>query len=77
MGYVIEFRNESEKEDMIQKLHKAKKAVCEALEAMEDADNSMSERGRYRGGNYRDDMDYRRNVSMRDDDMDYRRGRYY
>lgn len=77
MGYVLEFRDEHEKEDLIEKMHKAKKAVCDALEAMEDAD-SMKERGRYRG-NYRNDMGYRRSARMRDDwddDMYYRHGRY-
>lgn len=72
MGYILEFRDEMEKEELIQKLHDAKKAVCEALDAMEDAD-TMQERGRYRGN-----MGYRRDMRMRDDmdDMEYRRGRY-
>lgn len=54
----------------MEKMAKAKKAVCEALEAMEEADNgSMSERGRYRDG-----MSYRRGGGRyRDyDEMDSR-----
>lgn len=76
MGYILEFRDEMEKEELMQKLHAAKKAVCDAMEAMEDAD-AMQERGRYRMG-YRDRMDTRRGMRMRDDmdDMEYRNGRY-
>lgn len=76
MGYILEFRDEMEKEELMQKLHTAKKAVCDAMEAMEDAD-TMKERGRYRMG-YRDRMENRRGMRMRDDmdDMDYRNGRY-
>lgn len=76
MGYILEFRDEMEKEELMQKLHEAKKAVCDAMEAMEDAD-TMKERGRYRMG-YRDRMENRRGMRMRDDmdDMDYRNGRY-
>lgn len=57
MAYVLEFRDEQELDDVMEKMHKAKKAVCEAMEAMEEADgaNTMSERGRYRNG-----MSYRR-----------------
>ena len=45
MGYILEFRDEMEKEELMQKLHTAKKAVCDAMEAMEDVD-TMQERGR-------------------------------
>ena len=74
MGYILEFRDEMEKEELVQKLHAAKKAVCEAMDAVEDAD-TMQERGRYRGSNYRDRS---RGMRMRDDmdDMEYRNGRY-
>lgn len=60
MAYVLEFRDEQELDNVMEKMHKAKKAVCEAMEAMEQADggNTMSERGMYRNG------------------MSYRRGRY-
>ena len=77
MGYILEFRNEMEKEELLTKLHKAKKAVCDVLEMMEDVDGGMQERGRYRMGNYRDGMNYRRDMRMRDeDDMEWRNGRY-
>ena len=59
MGYVLEFRDEQEYDNVVEKMHKAKKAVCDAWEALEDAD-SLKERNRYRGGMYRDDMGYRR-----------------
>ena len=57
MAYVLEFRDEHELDDVMEKMHKAKKAVCEAMEAMEQADggNTMSERSMYRNG-----MSYRR-----------------
>ncbi len=69
MGYVIEFRDEEQYGDLMSKMHKAKKAVCEAFEELERADSTrMSERdGHYRG-------DYRRG-SYRDDEMYERRGR--
>lgn len=49
MGYILEFRDEQEYDDVVEKMHRAKKAVCDAWEALEEADN-MKERNRYRGG---------------------------
>lgn len=71
MGYILEFRDEMEKEELLEKLHKAKKAVCDVLDMMEEADGGMHERGRYRGS-------YRGNMRMREDmeDMDWRNSRY-
>lgn len=71
-GYVLEFK-ESDYEEVVEKMHKAKKAVCEAFEALEQAgsESGYSERG---------NMGYRRGMSRRDDwedegRMDERRGR--
>lgn len=77
MGYILEFRDETDKQELMTKLRKAKKAVCEALEAMEDAEENsqMQERGNYRG-NYRGAR-MRDERMMREDDMEYRNGRYY
>jgi len=67
MGLIMEFKDEEHYSELVSKMHKAKKAVCEAFEALEAADEtSMSERD----GNYRD---YYRGASYRDD---YRRGSY-
>lgn len=66
MGYILEFRSERDKDELIEKMHKAKKAVCDALESLEDSED-MSERGRYR-----DD----RRMRMRDDWENTRNGRY-
>ena len=75
-GYVLEFR-EDDYEEVVDKMHKAKKAVCEAFEALEqmDGESGMKERG---------NMHYRRGMSRRDDwedsRMEERRnrmGRYY
>ncbi len=74
MGFVIEFRDEEHYSDLMSKMHKAKKAVCEAFEVLEKADDSsMHERsgryrGEYRGGSYRDN-------SYRDEEMWERRNR--
>ena len=79
MAYIMEFRDESEKDELIVKMHKAKNAIKDACEALEEADsNNMQERGRYRGGNYRNNMGYRRGGRYRDDwdEMDYRNSRY-
>lgn len=79
MAYIMEFRDESEKDELIEKMHKAKNAIMDACEALEEADsNNMHERGRYRGGNYRNNMSYRRGGRYRDDwdEMDYRNSRY-
>lgn len=69
MGYVLEFKDERHLDDVMEKMAKAKRAVMEACEALEAADNGMSERNRYRNmrGHYRDDWE----------DMNHRGGRYY
>lgn len=83
MGYILEFRDETDKQELMTKLRKAKKAVCEALEAMEDAEEApqMQERGHYhdgmgyRGARMRDDR-MMRDERMDRDEVEYRRGRY-
>lgn len=80
-GYILEFRDEVEKEKVLDKLYKAKEAVCEAIECLEEADeesaqaeSKMSERRHRmsrRSGRMRDDR------RMRDEDMEYRNGRYF
>lgn len=66
MGYILEFRDESHHEEMMEKLHKAKKAVCEAMEMLEEA--GYNERRGRRGMSYKDDYDDERMMS--------RHGRY-
>ena len=75
-GYVLEFR-EDDLEEVVEKMHKAKKAVCEAFEALDsmESGSGLSERG---------NMHYRRGMSRREDwedgRMEERRnrmGRYY
>lgn len=90
MGYILEFRGEDEKNELIEKMHEAKKAVCEVMEMLEGAD-TMNERGNYRSsmgyrrgrGNYREayrdgnDIMGRGRGNYRDEwEMDYRNGRY-
>ena len=63
-GFIIEFRDEEQYGELMSKMHKAKKAICEAFDMIEDADSEMGERrGYYRdyGRGYRDyrDSDYR------------------
>ncbi len=61
MSYILEFRDETEHDELLNKLNKAKKALSEVCEMMEEAEvgeNTMSERGMYR-----DEMNYRRGVS--------------
>lgn len=82
-GYILEFRDETEKKEVLEKLYKAKEAVCDAIECLEDADQEdpqMSERRHrmrrrdgmgYRGGRMRDER------MMRDEDVEFRNGRYY
>lgn len=72
MSYILEFRDEQERNEMMTKLNKAKKALCEVCDMMEEiegGENSMNERGMYR------DMYYRRGGHYRDE-ADYRNGRY-
>lgn len=73
MSYILEYRDEHEYNEVLEKLNKAKKVLSEVCEMMEQTDgyserNGM--RGGYRGG-YREDY--------RDDDwsgdMKMRRGR--
>lgn len=61
MGYILEFRGEDEKNELIEKMHEAKEAVCEVMEMLEGAD-TMNERGEYRGGMYRRGGSYRRGM---------------
>lgn len=86
-GYILEFRDEVEKEKVLDKLYKAHEAVCDAIKCIEEADEEsgqeegqMNERRRRmsrrdgmsrRGGRMRDER------MMREDDMEYRNGRYY
>lgn len=63
---MIEYR-EQEHEELVEKLHKAKKAICEAWEALEQT-GTYNERGRYRMSErmgHRDSMEEtpRRNIS--------------
>lgn len=61
MSYIVEYRDEQEYEDVISKMHKAKKAVCEAMEALEESGVDFGERN----------MGYRRGMSSyRGDDYD-------
>lgn len=75
-GYVLEFK-EDDFEEVVEKMRKAKKAVCEAFEALDQMDGGggMSERGNmhYRNGmSRRDDWDENRMEERRN-----RMGRYY
>lgn len=84
MGYILEFKDDFEKQEVIDKLYKIKEDICEICEMLEDADpeaeeEQMAERGGrmsrrdgmgYRGGRMRDER------SMRSGEgMNYRRGR--
>ena len=69
MGYMLDFRDDMSKEDIIKKLHKANEALCDAIEALEGAD---SEKYNERSGDYyndgyyhRDGMTDERRMSMR------------
>lgn len=67
MAYILEFRDERHLEDVMEKLAKAKKAVMEACEAIEEADGNSGQMNE-RGGMYRD---------LYPDEMHYRRGGRY
>jgi len=76
MGYILEFKDDFEKQEVIDKLYKLKEDICDICEMLEDADPEgeeaqMNERGRMsrRGTRIRDER------MMRDDGMSYRRGR--
>lgn len=87
-GYILEFRDETEKQEVLDKLYKAKEEICAAIECLEDADQEeegqMQERrrrmnrrdGMSRGMGYRGGR-MRDERMMREDEMDYRNGRYY
>lgn len=76
MGRMMMYRDDYHKQDMLEYAYEIKKTACKIIEALEDGEQ-MSERGRYRGGNYRNNT-YYRGGRYRDgwDDMDYRNGRY-
>ena len=63
MGRTMMYRDDFDKQDMLEYAYEIKKTACKIIEALED-DEEMQKRTRYR------DMHYR------GDDMDYRRGRY-
>lgn len=76
MGYILEFKDDFEKQEVIDKLYKLKEDICDICEMLEDADpegeeEQMNERGRMsrRGARMRDER------MMRGDGMSYRRGR--
>lgn len=69
MGYILEFRDEEQYSEVMEKAHEAKEALCDLCDALESAgeDSGMGENeteyrggmnrrsgmGNYRGGNYR------------------------
>lgn len=61
MGYIVESYRESDK--VLRKLHEAKMALCEAVEALE-GEPEMMERRNYR--DYRNMRDYRNYRDYRD-----------
>jgi hypothetical protein len=77
MGYILEFKDDFEKQEVIDKLYKLKEDICDICEMLEEADPEseevqMSERGRmgYRGGRMRDER-----MMRSGEGMNYRRGR--
>jgi hypothetical protein len=63
MSYILEFRDEQERTELMTKLNKAKKALCEVCDMMEEiegGENTMNERGMYRDEMYERGMHYRR-----------------
>ena len=83
MGYILEFKDEFDKEKMLEKLYNMKEDLCEICEMLEDADpegdeEQMSERSRMsrrdgmsnRGGRMRDER-----MMRSGEGMNYRRGR--
>ena len=68
MGRTIMYRDDFDKEELLEHAYKMKEIACAMIESLESEE--MSERNRYRDG-----MGYRRGMRMRDE-MDYRRGRY-
>ena len=77
MGYIVEYRDESQYDELVEKMKKAKKAVCEAMEAIEEHEDEYGERSR---GSYRSGMrgGYRGGYREMDDEeerMEMRRSR--
>ena len=67
MGRMMMYRDEYDKQEMLEYAHEIKKAACKLIEALDDGEQ-MSERGRYR--------DNTRRMRMRDDWDDSRDSRY-
>lgn len=84
MGYILEFKDEFDKKEVLEKLHNMKEDLCEICEMLEDADTEegqMQERGRMmrRGTMRRRGMGRMRDERMMRGDMgetDYRDSRY-
>ena len=77
MGYILEFKDEFEKQEVLDKLYKLKEDICDICEMLEDADpegddEQMSERSRMnrRAGRMRDER-----MMRSGEGMNYRRGR--
>jgi hypothetical protein len=77
MGYILEFKDDFEKQEVIDKLYKLKEDICDICEMLEDADpegeeEQMNERGRMsrRGARMRDER-----MMRSGEGMNYRRGR--
>jgi hypothetical protein len=78
MGYILEFRDEEQYADVMEKAYEAKEALCDLCEALENAgeDKGMSEsETEYRGGMYRRGGSYRDGGNYRGG-MRRRSGRY-
>lgn len=67
MGRMMMYRDDYDKQEMLEYAHEIKKAACKLIEALEDGEQ-MSERGRYR--------DNMRRMRMRDDWDESRDSRY-
>lgn len=77
MGYILEFKDDFEKQEVIDKLYKLKEDICDICEMLEDADpegeeEQINERGRMsrRGARMRDER-----MMRSGEGMNYRRGR--
>lgn len=78
MGYILEFRDEEQYADVMEKAYEAKEAICELCEAMDKVvqSNGMEEsETEYRGGMYRRGGSYRDGGNYRGG-MRRRSGRY-
>lgn len=79
MGLMIEFRDEEQYNEIMEKAHEAKEVLCDLCEALESAgeDNGMSEpEPEPRGGNYRNGMGNYRGGNYRSGGYRRRVGRY-